>query len=256
MKSIFFFFAFLLFTFSISAQRTREVQDQNQFWWSLNTNFKITQRWSILADFHNRRTSFLTYTNFFFLRLGAAYKINEQLTVASGAGQLWLANRSGASEFFSNETRLYQQAQMSYTIGQSALTNTFRLEERWQQKVINGILTDDYRYITRFRYQVALNIPVSKNKYVPSIAIADEILLQAGKEILYNNFDQNRFFAGIKQQITPALSFDAGYMLVYQQRLSGYQYNRNHTMRLFFYWKPSLKKKQQTKATAFHITEE
>jgi hypothetical protein len=27
-------------------------------------------------------------------------------------------------------------------------------------------------------------------------------------------------------------------------------------MRLFFYWKPSLKKKQQTKSTAFHLTEE
>ena len=256
MRPVLLIILFLLFTCNLPAQRTREVQVQNQFWWSINTNIKIANKWSILADFHNRRTNFFANTNFFFLRLGAAYKINEQISVASGAGQLWLANRSGATEFFSNETRLYQQLQLGHTIGQSALNNTFRIEERWQQKVVNGTLTDVYRYSTRFRYQIALNIPVSKKKYVPSIAIADEILLQAGKDIIYNSFDQNRLFAGIKQQITPTLSFDAGYMLVYQQRLSGYQYNRNHTMRLFFYWKPLLKKKQQTKSTAFHLTEE
>jgi hypothetical protein len=130
------------------------------------------------------------------------------------------------------------------------------MEERWQQKIAGGVLTNRYRYTTRFRYQLALTIPISKNKLVPSIAFADELLLQTGKDIVYNTFDQNRLFGGIKQQITPSLSFDFGYMLVYQQKLSGYQYTRNHTIRWFFYWKPDLRKKHKPQATAFQLAEE
>ncbi|HAT80442.1 MAG TPA: hypothetical protein DCS17_03280, partial [Flavobacterium sp.] len=56
----------------------------------------------------------------------------------------------------------------------------------------------------------------------------------------YNTFDQNRFFVGIKQSINSNLSFDFGYMNVYQQKSNGYQYDMNHTLRLFFYMNSSL----------------
>jgi hypothetical protein len=79
---------------------------------------------------------------------------------------------------------------------------------------------------------------------VPSLALADELMLHTGKDIIYNNFDQNRVFAGIRQQVTPSLAFDFGYMHVWQQKLSGYQYSRNHTIRLFFYWQPDWRKKK------------
>lgn len=256
MKPFFFFFAFLLFTLSILAQRTREVQVQNHFWWSMNTNAKITNRWSLIADFHLRRTNFLANNNFYFLRLGAGYSFNENLSIAAGAGHMWLANRNGATELFSNENRIYQQIQLNKNLDKIAASTRLRIEERWQQKVINFELTDAYRFSTRFRYQFALTIPVSKNKYVPAIALADEVMLQIGKEIIYNSFDQNRIFAGIKQQITPTLSFDFGYMLVYQQKTSGYQYSRNNTIRWYFYWKPDLRKKHKSSATAFQLTEE
>jgi hypothetical protein len=36
---------------------------------------------------------------------------------------------------------------------------------------------------------------------------------------------------------------DYGYMLVYQQRYSGYEYDMNHTVRVFFYWTPDFRKK-------------
>jgi long-subunit fatty acid transport protein len=256
LKPLFISITFLLFTFYLSAQRPREVQTQNHFWWSMNTNSKISDHWSLIADFHIRRTNFLANNNFYFVRLGAGYKITDDLTVAAGAGHMWLANRSGATELFSNENRIYQQVQLNKELGKIAASSRLRIEERWQQKVVNFQLTDAYRFTTRFRYQFALTIPVSKNKYVPAIALADEIGLQVGKEIIYNTFDQNRFFAGIKQQLTSSLSFDFGYMLVYQQKTSGYQYSRNNTIRWYFYWKPDLRKKHKSPATAFQLAEE
>jgi len=67
------------------------------------------------------------------------------------------------------------------------------------------------------------------------LVVSDEILIQFGKEVVYNTFDQNRLFVGIRQNINPKLSYDFGYMNVYQQKSNGYQYDMNHTLRLFFY---------------------
>jgi hypothetical protein len=61
-------------------------------------------------------------------------------------------------------------------------------------------------------------------------------LLNFGKDIVYNTMDQNRLFMGIRQNLNHHLSFDFGYMNVYQQKSTGYQYDMNHTIRLFFYY--------------------
>ena len=249
-------FVLTLITVSSLAQRNPDVQTQNHFWWSINNQLRVSNKWSVVADAHIRRTDFLKNNSFYFLRLGAVYHIKPTFNIGGGGGHLWLANRNGATELFTNENRLYQHAQLTHTFGNIRLQQRLRIEERWQQRVVNFLPTNEYRYSTRYRYQLSLNIPVSKNAYIPSIAVADELLLQSGNDIIYNTFDQNRFFAGIRQQITPSLSFDAGYMLVYQQRLSGYQYNRNHTIRLFFYWQPDLRKKQTAGTTHTILPEE
>ena len=54
-------------------------------------------------------------------------------------------------------------------------------------------------------------------------------------------FDQNRLFLSVKQRPFRSWSFDLGYMLVYQQKASGYQYDLNHTLRWFFYFTPDLR---------------
>lgn len=232
------------------AQRTREVQTQHHFWTSINTQARISNKWSAIADLHIRRTDYLKNNNFYYIRVGAAYHINQNLSVSLAGGHMWLANKTATTELFVNENRLVQQIQFNQPLGSIQLSQRLRIEERWIQKVVNSELTDSYRYSTRYRYQLGLSIPLSKNKYIPSLAFADELMMQTGKDIIYNNFDQNRFFAGIKQQITPSLAMDFGYMRVWQQRLSGYQYNRNHTIRLFFYWQPDFRKKQSAPPTA------
>jgi hypothetical protein len=65
--------------------------------------------------------------------------------------------------------------------------------------------------------------------------LADEVLINFGKPIVFNTFDQNRLTLGVKKRINKNWSFDFGYMMVYQQQSNGYTYNLNHTLRLFFY---------------------
>ena len=65
-----------------------------------------------------------------------------------------------------------------------------------------------------------------------------------------NNFDQNRLFGGLRQRVTGSLSFDLGYMMVYQQKSTGSRHDLNHTLRWFFYYTRDLRKSGTTPSSA------
>ncbi|MDP1844279.1 MAG: DUF2490 domain-containing protein, partial [Sediminibacterium sp.] len=79
-----------------------------------------------------------------------------------------------------------------------------------------------------------------KNKKLPQITCSNELMFQFGNNLSNNIFDQNRAFIGIKQNITKSLSYDFGYMYIYQSKVSSNIINHGDIMRLFFYY--SLKK--------------
>ena len=83
---------------------------------------------------------------------------------------------------------------------------------------------------------------VSKKPSVLALVVSDEILVQFGPDVVSNTFDQNRLFGGVKQRVSRDWIFDLGYMLVYQQKATGYQYDLNHTLRWFFYWTPDFRR--------------
>jgi hypothetical protein len=235
------------------SQQAKQFQNQNHIWLSINCKHQIAKNWNILSDVHVRRTDFFAHNNFYFIRLGIGKELNQQLSIAAGGGHMWLANRNEATELFSNENRLYQEIQYKSKIQKAQIQNRIRIEERWQEKVINYRPQKEYRYSTRIRYLIGINIQLFRNSKLPELALADEVMLQFGKHILYNPFDQNRLFAGLKQKINKQLSFDIGYMHVVQQKLSGYQYSRNKTIRCYFYWKPEWKKAKTVSGTMNNI---
>ena len=216
----------------------REVNNQQQSWFSINSTTRISNKLGIIADLHTRRTQFLDRPSFNFVRAGINYWVNENLTVAVGYGQMWVAPSKPLWSYYAKEHRIYQQVQLSTKVGKVTLLQRLRNEQRWQQKIVNDKFIHQYKFTNRVRYLLSATVPVFKNPKYPMLVVADELMVQVGKEILYNTFDQNRAFVGIKQTITKALSFDLGYMLVYQQKSSGYQYDRNNTFRWFFYYMP------------------
>jgi hypothetical protein len=244
-KFIVLLIALLLFSFvdSSAQSKPKEINHQSQSWTSINSKIDVYKKWSILADVHVRRNHFLADPGFYFVRGALAYNINHNLYAALGYAHMWLAPTTAGWKTFANEDRIYQQLQYSSSVGKISLLQRLRSEERWQQKMVNDKYSGQKRFTDRIRYLISATIPVFKNKLLPSLVLADEIQFQFGKEVVYNTFDQNRYFIGIKQNITHLLSFDMGYMKVYQQKYSGYQYDSNDTFRLFFYYNGSLYKK-------------
>lgn len=226
----------------VNAQ-SKSVNEVSQSWTSLNSTIRFNNHWGMVADFHIRRTNFLADPNFYFLRTGVQYWVNNQLSLTLGIGKMWVAPSTPNWEHFAEENRIYQQAFLSSKLGKIGIVQRIRNEQRWIEKIANDQFTGNYRFSNRIRYLLAFNIPIFKNPKYPSLSLSDELMIQFGKEILYNTFDQNRLFLGIRQPISKTLNFDFGYMQSFQQKASGYQYDKIHTLRCFFYYSPDLRKK-------------
>jgi hypothetical protein len=228
---------FLAQSYSVFGQSStkKKVKEQIQTWVSVNTLTKFKDHWGFIADAHIRMNDFVGSNKFYFLRGGFSYIPNKTISITAGYAHMWLAPSRPDWTTYSDENRFYQQVNFSSKVGEVSLLQRLRIEQRWQEKIVNNQETNEDRYTTRVRYLFSTNIPVFKNKNLPVLVLSDEILVHFGDEVIFNTFDQNRFFIGIKQVIDPKWSFDFGYMNVYQQRYSGFQYDMNHTIRLFFY---------------------
>lgn len=227
----------------IAQQPSRQVNHNFHTWTSINSVMRFSNRWGMMADVHVRRKDNLKDASFYFARIGANYWLNEKITFSLAYGHLWLAPTTAGWTTFADEHRIHQQAQYVSALGKVGMLQRIRNEQRWAEKIVDDKPSGKWRFTNRFRYLINFNIPLNKAPHPLSLVLADEILMHQGKEVVYNALDQNRIFIGIRQKLGHAWSFDAGYMNVYQQKYSGYQYDMNHTFRLFFYFSPDYRKK-------------
>jgi hypothetical protein len=227
-------------------QPEKEINEQAQVWLSVNSTLRFTDRWGAVGDVHVRRNDFLEDPSFHLLRFGAHFWLTDALTVTLGYAHNWVAPAREDWSTWTEENRIYQQVQYATSLGRVRVLHRLRNEQRWRQEVEDDALTGESAFSDRVRYLVSLTIPVSERPSVPSLVVSDEILVQFGPGIVANTFDQNRLFLGIKKGLGRSWSFDLGYMLVYQQKASGYQYDLNHTLRWFFYYTPDFRMTKST----------
>lgn len=226
------------------AQATKQVTEKSQAWVSVNSTIKLHKKWGMMADVHVRRNNFFADPSFYFVRTGVNYWLKDNIILTAGYGRMWVAPSQASWHHYGVENRIYQQIQMTSKVGKVSLLNRLRNEQRWQEKIVADKFTHEYKFTNRVRYLLSMTIPVVKNPKYPALVLSDELSIHFGKEVVYNTFEQNRAFAGIRQQVCKALSFDLGYMVLFQQKPSGYQYDKNHTFRWFFYYTPDFRKKK------------
>lgn len=230
---------------TMAQTKTKEINEQSQSWFSVNSTIRLSKKFGVIADLHMRRNNFMADPSFYFARTGLNYWLKDNITLTLGYGQMWVAPAKSGWHHFGQEHRVYQQVQMISKIGKVSLMNRLRNEQRWQEKIVDDKFTKSFKFTDRIRYLLSFTIPVFKNPHYPSLVLSDELAFHFGKEVVYNTFDQNRVFVGIKQPVCKALSFDLGYMLLFQQKATGYQYDKNHTFRWFFYYTPDFRKKKK-----------
>ena len=90
-------------------------------------------------------------------------------------------------------------------------------------------------------------MPLSKKGIVPgdlAFVVNDEVHINFGKQIVYNYFDQNRFFVGLKYQTNKQDNIQVGYMNLFQQLAAGNKYKNIHAVRVFYFHNLDLRKKK------------
>ena len=237
--------------FSLISNAQRQINDQSLFWLGSVNDIRLNEHWGLNADFHYRSFDFLSHSYNYIVRGRGDYYFNKSLTAGIGYGRMWTAAFTIPLAPFSHENRITEQVQLNSKKGRFSISNRWRLEQRWQQKIVDNKKTGDYRFTLRPRYAIIFIYSPFKNPKLPSFTNYNEIMMRFGKEVVDNSFDQLRLSFGIRQIITAQLNVDLNYMYVYQQQSGGSQYVRANTLRLFINYSGGWKKNNHIKQKSF-----
>lgn len=225
------------------ANAQKQITNQSLFWVASVNTIRFNQHWGVVADFNYRTFDFMSHPYTYAIRGLGNYYFNENLTGGIGYAHFWTGAFKTDDHPYSNENRITEQVQLNSKKGKFSISNRWRVEQRWQQKIVNNEKTNDYRFTDRVRYAISFIYSPFKNKNLPSFTNYEEVMIQFGKEVVYNTFDQARFSFGIRQTISPRLSLDLNYMYIYQQQFSAYQYLQANTLRFYLNYNVGWKKK-------------
>ena len=213
------FILFIFFSLQGNTQNDR-VSDFNSTNWlqSFNT-VKLNNKWSLHLEYQWRRTNGLKYWQQSLLRIGANYKLNENITAHTGYA--WVETFPYGDYPIANngtfpEHRLYEQITFRQPLNKWTFSHRFRIEQRWLGRVKAGTAgnreIEDWFFLHRFRYQFRTQYPfwVKGDKQFYGVA-ADEIFIGAGKNLGTNIFDQNRIFLLLGLKLNKKITLEAGY---------------------------------------------
>jgi len=210
---------FLFFFFNLSAQNDR-VNDYNYLNWVQTFNtISLNKKWSLHLEYQWRRDEGLKNWQQSLLRIGANYKLNENIT--AHLGYAWAETFSYGDYPIANngafpEHRIYEQLTFRQPVNKFTFIHRFRVEQRWLGRVKAGTAgnreIEDWLLLHRFRYQFRMQRPFfSKGDKQFYAAAADEVFIGAGKNVGVNIFDQNRIFLLLGYKPNKKLSVETGY---------------------------------------------
>lgn len=223
---------------AISAQKSVETDEQT--WFGVLNQTRFTDRWGLWFDAHLRlKEDFAGDLSQFLVRVGPTFYLGDDVRLTAAYAYAHTFPGAGHENIALPEHRPWQQVQWFMRSPKARLMQWVRLEERFRRKILNdNELDEGYNFNWRIRYNFALFLPLTQKRFEPGglqFLLNDELMVNFGKNIVYNHFDQNRLFAGLVYQVNKHAQLHAGYMHLYQQRASGNSFRNQHTIRVFYF---------------------
>ncbi|MEO6316647.1 MAG: DUF2490 domain-containing protein [Chitinophagaceae bacterium] len=232
----------------LCAQPLKSTENIEQIWMGYSGQARFTNKWGMWADFHLRTKEELT--NSFsqsILRLGLTYYVNNNTKFTLGYGRIFIYPGDNHKGITQTEHRPWQQLQWHTAFKKTKLMQWIRLEERFRRKIAtDSTLGDGHNFNWRLRYNIWYEIPLLNDGVLAhsvSFIANDELHINFGKEIVYNYYDQNRLFLGLKYQVSKSSNVQFGYMNLFQQLSPGNRYKNIHAARIFFFQNFDFRKK-------------
>ncbi len=236
MKCILLIVSFVFFPHFLAAQTPKTVVHEQQAWVGYLNQTRFSNKLGFWGEVHLRRIGFLDRWNQQLYRAGLTYYVADNIRLT--AGYAFISSHLYPSNITRPEHRPWQQIWWSCRHGRLNLTQWVRVEQRFNHRVKGDQLADGYGFNWRFRYNFLVQVPLKGETIQPGVlnaVLQNETFVNAGKQITYNYFDQNRFFVGLSYPIRKNLLIQGGYMNLYQQTAAGNTFVSNHTARLFVF---------------------
>lgn len=228
---------FLLFV-GVGATAQKTFQTEEQLWFGTFNQTRLTNKWGFWADAHLRlKEDFVGRLSQSLVRVGPTYYINDDVRLTAAYAHVYNFPAPGGIGL--PEHRPWQQVQWFVRSPRARLMQWVRVEERFRRTALNANeLAPGYQFNWRVRYNFAFFVPITKKRFDPGglqFLVNDELMVNFGKKIVYNHFDQNRLFGGLVYQINKHAQLHAGYMHLYQQLAAGNVFRNQHSIRIFYF---------------------
>ena len=183
---------------------SKQVNQQSQFWTSINSVYRFNGRWGMLADFLIRRNNFMADPGFYFIRGAANYWIKDNMTVAMVMVICGWHHKTGLANFlrmknaFTSNSRLPLKPPVVHSATGKKRT---ALGNKRSSTIKKPVTINSPTGCVIF----LVTIIHCSQKQIPCLPLYWPMnwLSNSGKEVVYNTFDQNRLFIGIKQKYQP-----------------------------------------------------
>lgn len=230
----------LMIACSSIARGQKSVTNEEQAWFGVMNQTRFSKQWGVWLDAHLRlKDHFVGDLSQGIVRVGPTFYLNDDVRLTAAYAYVHTFPATGHANIGLPEHRPWQQVQWFMRGDKARLMQWVRLEERFRRKTLNdNALGDGYNFNWRVRYNFALFLPLTQKRFEPGslqFLVNDELFVNFGKNIVYNHFDQNRFFVGLVYQVKKQAQLHFGYMNLYQQLSSGNQFRNQHTLRLFYF---------------------
>ncbi|MFN8692165.1 MAG: DUF2490 domain-containing protein, partial [Cyclobacteriaceae bacterium] len=168
---------------------------------------------------------------FFVLRTGLTRNF-QPASITAGYAYLLLPLSAENQSLKRKEHRPWAQIQATFPLPNGfSVSNRIRYDARFRQTVSNGELSDGYSFVNRLRLLISvrksINVP-DQAAWKPFVSLNEELLVNFGKEVTFNSFDQNRISLMVGAS-RANVQLQIGYMSRFVQ--TGYQlFVNNHTL--------------------------
>lgn len=235
----------LLILLGLDLAAQKQITNQSLYWIRYYNQLSITKKivWHNEVDERlffekNQQQQFILHTRLH-------YKFAQNAEVAAGFTYSMQSPQDpkSTSDLVIPELRPVQE--LSYTTPATkrlSIQQRIRAEQRFIHKSQGVNLVDGYQFNFRFRYRLQASYKLSKEdaKYPTTAKVSNELMVNARKAIVYNQFDQNRVYLGLEKGISKNLSVELGYLHLYQQRATGNQFYNREIVRGTIYHKIKL----------------
>lgn len=219
----------------------KNITNQNLYWTRFFNQWAINERFTLHSEFENRRFWTPNTQHHFITHNHLHYRVSKNFDAALGYTYSIQSPQipDGRSNLVVPEHRPFQEFNYTNPINTKLVFGQrLRIDERFFRKNNGKELLDGYDFNFRFRYRLQISyILNNKSKQTKDIIkFSDELMINAGKRIVNNIFDQNRISVAWEHNINKNWSAEVSYINWFQQRSSGVDFfNRDITRLTIFH---------------------